>query len=53
MESGTIKNTAKAASMTFGEVKTVLDIGKEKLWEYRSKVRPHPHRDEKVYIMPK
>lgn len=30
------------------EVLTILNTSKKKLWEYRSTVRPKPHRDEKV-----
>lgn len=36
--------------MSPAEVLSTLDIAKGKLWEYRSKVRPKPHRDEKVQI---
>jgi uncharacterized protein YyaL (SSP411 family) len=47
-ESGSIEDTAKAAGMAPTEVLAILNNCKTKLWEYRSTVRPKPHRDEKV-----
>lgn len=51
METGTIEDTAKAANMTPTEVVRILRTSKDKLWQYRSHIRPKPHRDEKVYIL--
>ncbi|KAG2205831.1 hypothetical protein INT47_004014 [Mucor saturninus] len=47
-ESGTIEDTAKAAGMTPTEVTRILNSSKRKLWDYRSSIRPKPHRDEKI-----
>ncbi|OAD00075.1 hypothetical protein MUCCIDRAFT_113528 [Mucor lusitanicus CBS 277.49] len=47
-ESQSIEDTAKAAGMTPTEVHEILNLAKIKLWEYRAKVRPRPHRDEKI-----
>ncbi|CEP13031.1 hypothetical protein [Parasitella parasitica] len=47
-ECKSIEETAKTAGMTPSEVYEILVLAKSKLWEYRSKVRPRPHRDEKI-----
>lgn len=51
-ESGTVEDTAKAAGMTPTEVTRILNSSKRKLWDYRSSIRPKPHRDEKVCGFP-
>ncbi|GAA5798382.1 hypothetical protein HPULCUR_003784 [Helicostylum pulchrum] len=48
METGSIEDTAKTANMTPTEVIRILNSSKSKLWDYRSRVRPKPHRDEKI-----
>lgn len=50
METGSIEDTAKTANMTPTEVIRILNSSKSKLWDYRSRVRPKPHRDEKVLL---
>ncbi|RCH88557.1 Spermatoproteinsis-associated protein 20, partial [Rhizopus stolonifer] len=47
-ERGSVEDTAKITGMTPSEVTHILKEGQTKLWEYRSKVRPKPHRDEKI-----
>ncbi|KAI9486083.1 MAG: spermatogenesis-associated protein 20 [Benjaminiella poitrasii] len=47
-KSKSIEETAKITGMTPTEVQTILDASKSKLWAYRSKARPKPHRDEKI-----
>jgi uncharacterized protein YyaL (SSP411 family) len=48
LECNSIEETAKSTGMTPTEVHEILNSAKTKLWEYRSSIRPRPHRDEKV-----
>jgi uncharacterized protein YyaL (SSP411 family) len=52
MEIETVSETAKTLNITEEEVANAIERSKQKLWKYRTEQRPHPHRDDKVYIKP-